>query len=181
MRSLVDRPTDLKDVLQRHGAELSAHARAFYIIEPRLEKNSIIKFGVAGMGSGNAYSRLNEYRILYGETKKGNECQGVIVHYIGITAYDRLVRAEHTQVYKLEQHLKKTYKSITEKTHRGTERVPKTKLPEIMDEIRRKKFNDVATVLRATNREATRKHQTDHKAYVHTKPRRVTRTAVSQK
>lgn len=163
MRVLVDRPTDLRDFLTRLGGELN-NVRALYIVEPLLEKGQMIKFGVAGMSSGNAYNRLNDYAITYGDKTKANDCKGVIVHFVGVTEYNRHVQIEKSQVYQLERYLKQTYKSVTE-TGRGTERVPKAKLQDIMREIRSKKFKDVPTVLRDTNRETTKVYQPDKKAW----------------
>jgi len=162
MRVLVDRPMDLRDFLTRYGGQLS-NVRLLYIVEPLLEKGKMVKFGVAGMSSGNAFNRLNDYAITYGDKTKANDCKGVIVHFVGVTEYNRHVQIEKSQVYQLEKYLKQTYKSVTEKG-RGSERIPKAKLQEIMRTIRAQKFKDVPTVLRETNRETTKRFQSDKKA-----------------
>lgn len=173
MITLIDRPMDLEDFLQKYGSSLRNH-RAFYIVEPLLEKDKTIKFGVSGMNSGNAYQRLSEYLIVYGKRTKTNDCKGVIVHYVGVTEYNRLVQPERSQVYLLEKHLKAEYKSVTE-PGRGTERVPKSKLADIIKFIRTKQFRDIETTLRNTNRETTKKYQKDKNSFVDTKPAPKTR------
>lgn len=174
MRVLMDRTMDLREFLTKFASSLR-NVRAFYIVEPLLEKGKTIKFGVAGMSSGNAYHRFNEYSVLYGDRMKDNECKGVLVHFVGITEYDRLVQPEKSQVYLLEKHLKQEYRSTTD-PGRGSERVSKTYLPDILRTIRTKRFKDVQTQLRDTNRETTKKYQTDKKAFIDSKSGPVTRT-----
>ena len=174
MRVLLDKTTDLREVLNKHGSSLR-NVRAFYIVEPLLEKGKSIKFGIAGMSSGNAYQRFNEYSVLYGEKTKDNDCKGVLVHFVGITEYDRLVKPEKSQVYLLEKHLKQEYRSTTD-PGRGSERVSKTYLSSILHTIRTKRFKDVHTQMRDTNRETTKKYQTDRKAFIDSKSGPVTRT-----
>ena len=163
MRVLVDRPMDLRAFLTKYCGQLTG-VRVFYILEPLLEQGKTIKFGIAGMNSGNAFQRLTEYSILYGDKSSSNECKGVIVHFVGLTEYNRMVQPESSQVYQLEKYLKQTYKSVTEKG-RGTERVPKSKLQEIMREIRSRRFKDVPTVIRDSNRDSTKKYQDDNRPF----------------
>ncbi len=167
MRVLLDKTTDLREFLNKHEDRLR-NVRAFYIVEPLLEKGKTIKFGVAGMSSGNAYHRFQEYSVTYGDQTKDNDCKGVLVHFVGITEYDRLVQPEKSQVYLLEKHLKQEYRSTTE-PGRGTERVSKTYLPSILRTIRSKRFKDVQTPLRDTNRGTTKKYQTDRRAFIDSK------------
>jgi len=174
MRKLVDSPMDLSDFLEKYGEHLK-HVRAFYILEPLLEKGKTIKFGVAGISTGNAYNRFNEYAIIYGKRTKSNNCKGVIVHYVGITEYDRHVQPQQSQVFLIEKHLKEKYKSVTEQG-RGSERVPKSTLQEIMRDLRAMKFKDVVTTLRDTNRKTTKIYQADRNAFIDSKRKPLTRS-----
>jgi len=155
---------NLKTVLQKY-APLLRNVRAFYIVEALMDKGTVVKFGIAGMSSGNAYHRLEQYNITYGAESKDNTCRGVLVHYIGITEYNRLVKMENTQIYQLEKFLKKEYNSQTE-PGRGSERVSKVHLQSILRTIRTKRFQDVQTKLRDTNRETTKKFQKDQQAFI---------------
>jgi len=178
MRVLLDKPMDLREFLTKFAHSLR-NVRALYIVEPLLEKGKTIKFGVAGMSSGNAYHRLQEYAVTYGDRTKDNDCKGVLVHFVGITEYDRLVQPEKSQVYLLEKHLKTEYRSTTE-PGRGTERVAKKYLPAILSTIRSKRFKDLQTPLRDTNREATKKYQKDRRAFIDSKAGPTTRTRKKQ-
>ena len=150
---------NLNDFLSKYGSQLRG-VRAFYIVEPLLEKGMSIKFGVAGMDNGNAYERFKSYMITYGNRTKDNECKGVLVHYVGIVTYNRLVEKTNTEVWKLERFLKVTYKTVTD-PERGEERVPKTHLSSIMRHLRSKRYADVETALREGQRPQTEKHRTD--------------------
>jgi hypothetical protein len=163
MRTLIKKTMDLGAFLSKYGASLRG-VRAFYIVEALLEKGASIKFGVAGMDSGNAYDRFRSYMITYGNRSKENECKGVIVHYVGIVTYNRLVEKTNTEVWKLERFLKSEYKTVTD-PERGEERVPKTHMPEIMKYIQSKKFADVETTLRPGQRPATEKHRTNRTSH----------------
>lgn len=174
MRVLLDkRQMDLKDFLAQYGSQLK-NVRAFYIVEPLLEKGKTIKFGIAGMSTGNAYHRLNQYQVLYGEKTKQNNCKGVIVHYVGVTEYNRQVQMERSQIYQLEKFLKTEYKSTTE-PGRGSERVSKDFLQDILRTIRSKRFKDIPTQLRDTNRPTTKIHQKDTRAFIDSTSGPVTR------
>jgi hypothetical protein len=163
MKTLIKQTMDLGEFLRRYGRDLRG-VRAFYIVEPLLEKGASIKFGVAGMDSGNAYERFKSYMITYGNRSKENECKGVLVHYVGIVKYNRLVVKTNTEVWKLERFLKIEYSGVTD-PERGEERVPKKHLPEIMKYIQSKKFADVETALRPGQRPATEKHRTDRTSH----------------
>ena len=99
MRNLVDKPIKLEDALAKFGSLLK-HTRAFYVLMPSLEQGEVFKFGVAGISTGNAYNRINEYRINYGEFDSKNGCKGVMLYYLGMTEYNRLVLAEKSNVVK---------------------------------------------------------------------------------
>ena len=163
MKTLIKQTMDLGEFLSKYGAELRG-VRAFYIVEPLLEKGASIKFGVAGMDNGNAYERFRSYSILYGGRSKDNECKGVLVHYVAIVKYNRLVEKTKTEVWKLERFLKREYKTVTD-PERGEERVPKNHLPDILRYVRSKRFSDVETVLRPGQRPTTEKHRTDRTSH----------------
>jgi hypothetical protein len=93
-----------------------------YVIQANLDLGKITKFGIAGMDSGNPFSRLNEYVLMYGPLDPKNECQGVKVFFIGVTRYNRLVEARNSQVHKIEKKLKDEVKSVREHIGRGLER-----------------------------------------------------------
>lgn len=160
------KPTPLSEFLAKNREALR-NKRAFYIVEPLLEDGRVIKFGIAGMQSGNPYNRLNEYNIIYGTQTRNNACKGVLVHFVGVTDYDRMVAHSNTQVARLERHLKQVYKSKTE-PGRGTERVAKKYLRSILKTIREQPFVDTPTVPRDTNRpnEQSIQYRNDHDAYV---------------
>ena len=138
MKTLIKQTMDLGEFLHQYGRNLRG-VRAFYILEPLLKKGATIKFGVAGMDNGNAYDRFKSYMITYGNKSKKNECKGVIVHYVGIVTYNRLVEKTKTEVWKLE-FLKTEYRTVTD-PERGEERVPKKHLATIMRYIRSKRFS----------------------------------------
>jgi hypothetical protein len=162
MRALIKTPIDLAEFLKKYGHELRG-VRAFYIVEPLLEKGANIKFGVAGMDSGNAYERFRSYQIAFGNKAKDNPCKGVIVHYVGITEYNRLVERPKSEVWRLERFLKGEYRTITD-PERGEERVPKDKLQEILRYIRAQKFKDVETVRRPGQRTTTLSVRTEDRS-----------------
>ncbi len=159
MKVIVDKPTDLKKVLEQHWGDLQ-NVRCFYIVEPLMERGQTIKFGIAGMSSGKPWDRLNEYRILYGDRTDENTAKGVTVHFVGITKYNRLVKKENTEIYKLERNLKKTYGSVTE-PFRGSERISKRYLPQILEAINSKSFSDSTPEMRETGRPETKRYQDD--------------------
>tara|TARA_B110000046_G_scaffold39369_1_gene43342 strand:+ start:207 stop:470 length:264 start_codon:yes stop_codon:yes gene_type:complete len=84
MRDLLEgneKGMDLHEFLIKFGGKLR-HVRAMYIVEPNLEKGKVIKFGIAGTNTGNAYARLKEYEILYGEAVIGTTEASVIIIFI---------------------------------------------------------------------------------------------------
>jgi len=176
-------PVPLGEFLETNAAALR-NKRAFYIVEPLLEKDKVIKFGIAGMQSGHPYTRLNEYNIIYGTQTRANSCKGVKVHFVGVTEYDRMVSPTNTQVARLERQLKQLYKTKTEKG-RGTERVAKEYLADILQTIRDSKLVDEVTVLRDTSRPnaKSQEYRKDHAAFKQAYPgieRRQTRSTWSE-
>lgn len=170
-------PMYLSEFLDNHAGKI-ANKRVFYILEPLLEDGRTIKFGVAGMQSGHAFHRLNEYNIIYGKQTRTNSCKGVYLHFLGVTEYDRMVQPSNTQIGRLETKLKQVYKSKTEKD-RGTERVGKKYLPEMLKFIREMPFVDEPTILREGNRPNLQsdKYRRDHAAFVDSTENRKTRSS----
>lgn len=163
MKTLIKQTIDLSEFLSKYGSQLRG-VRAFYIVEPLLERGASIKFGVAGMDNGNAYERFKSYEITYGKRSRDNDCKGVLVHYVGIVTYNRLVEKTKTEVWKLERFLKSEYKANTDR-ERGEERVPKKHLQNIMNYLQSKRFADVETDLRQGQRPGTMQHRTDRSSH----------------
>ena len=179
MKVIVDQPTDLTKVLEQHWGDLQ-NVRCFYIVEPLLERGQTIKFGIAGMSSGKPWDRLKEYQILYGDRTDENTAKGVTVHFVGTTKYNRLVKKENTEIYKLERNLKKQFGSHTE-PFRGTERISKRCLPQILETIKSKSFYDDAPAMRNTNRPSTQTFQDDERPFVDSVPHKSTREELQLK
>ncbi len=157
---------DLAQFLDTFGDQLK-HKRIFYIVEPNLEKGKVIKFGIGGMNTGNGYSRLKEYEIIYGKKDRKNSCLGVRIWYVGITEYNRLVEETNTQIYKIEKALKKHFKSKTE-PYRGTERLANVRPSEVIEKIHslHKTIKDVETKITRHTRPSTQRYRTDKRAYI---------------
>ena len=98
------------------------NVRCLYVIQPMMERSAITKFGIAGELYGNAYKRLRDYQIEYGDATEKNDCKGTWIYYCGITKYNPYVLPANTEVRKTETYLKRLFKSKLEKK-RGTERV----------------------------------------------------------
>ena len=178
----------LEDFLQMHAPKLR-HSRAFYVVAPNMEKKSIYKIGVAGVNTGNSFHRLNEYVILYGKHDTTNSCRGVVIHYCGITEYNRLVLAEKSQVFQLELKLKQPL-NATESiaVGRGSERVLSTKVPikSILKKTKELLSTTKETPIEITRvaREKTKKYRDDTRAFIDSKPDLIssrTRSKVSNK
>ena len=189
MRNLITKgPMRLEDALKEFGPQLR-HTRAFYVLQPNLEQGEVFKFGVAGISTGNAYNRVNEYRINYGEFDAKNQCKGVLIYYLGVTEYNRLVLAEKSQVFKIELKLKQDYKSTTEERAegpsnrgtgfraegRGAERL-KTSAISIQDFLKRVKelnreeeLEDEEKVIDKVTRDSSQRFRTDTKSYIDSK------------
>lgn len=165
MKVLVNSPVDLSEWISRNSEKLRGK-RSFYVVEPRMEQGDSIKFGIAGLSSGNSYHRLSEYRILYGETSSNsNSCKGVILHWLGTVDYNRLVQPEKTVVFLMEKKMKQKFRSYTE-AGRGTERIPKSALGELLSELNSNDWPvEQETVLRTTNRKSSQKYHYDRAAF----------------
>ncbi len=155
MKVLVNSPTDLSSFLRQYGHRLR-NVRAFYVVEPLLERGKHFKFGVAGITSGNAYHRVSEYEIIYG--KKGQtDCTGVILHYLATTEYNPRVEGTDSQVYRVEKYFKQQYHSTTVEG-RGSERLPISHLQNMLRDLRVKHWDkDKETILRTTSRLSTQR------------------------
>lgn len=173
MRNLLEKQKAMymEDFLEKYKEELK-HKRALYVVVPNLEKDEATKFGIAGTSSGNAFRRLNEYRILYGEKDRQNPCKGVKIYYCGITEYNRLVELTHTQVYKIEKKLKDKFNAETLEG-RGVERVtskPKVIIAEIerlkMRTTRNTNNEDVETNIIKNTRQSTQRYRKDRRGEI---------------
>jgi len=160
----------LEDFLLQYGSKLK-HTRALYVVSPNMEKNKVYKFGIAGTNTGNAYGRLNEYVILYGENDKKNTCKGVKIHYCGITEYNRLVLPEKSKVFQLELKLKQDLKAEESIAKgRGSERVLSVKTPItfLLKKIGTltKSIEEKPIEITRDAREPTKKYRKDTQAFV---------------
>jgi len=112
-----------------------------------------------------------------------------VIHYCGITEYNRLVLAEKSQVFQLELKLKQPL-NATESiaVGRGSERVLSTKVPikSILKKIKELLSTTKETPIEITRvaREKTKKYRDDTRAFIDSKPDLIssrTRSKVSNK
>jgi hypothetical protein len=156
------------------------HKRVLYVIQATQDKGNVTKFGIAGMDSGNPYSRLNEYVTMYGNIGS-NACEGVKIFFLGVTEYNRLVEAKNSKVFKIEKLLKEKF-SDRRVPNRGTERT--TAPPsEVISEIKKLEPNikDVPTIPTHNTREKTQKFRGVTTAYIDTPLRVSNRTKQPKK
>lgn len=138
MRTLIDKTTPLSKVLKDYDPKTSdklVNKRAFYVVEANADRGKTIKFGVAGVGKGTPWARLNDYRLMYGTTTPDNDCLGVKVHYLGTTEYNGSVESKNSQVFQVEAIAKDRVRSKTMPTtgeRRGFERTDKENTKEII-------------------------------------------------
>ena len=130
---------DLNVFLRDYEPQLR-NVRCLYVIQPMMERSAITKFGIAGELYGNAYKRLRDYQIEYGDATKKNDCKGTWIYYCGITKYNPYVLPANTEVRKTETYLKRLFKSKLEKK-RGTERV-KVSPQKVIEVIQSIRFKD---------------------------------------
>jgi len=174
---------DLDKALKIYKEKLK-HKRVFYVIQANLDKEAVTKFGIAGMTSGNPYSRLNEYVLMYGKYDKDNDCLGVKIFFLGYTEYNRLVEVPNSKVFKLELKLKRDefLKTTTEHVGRGLERTSRSpkEVIKLLNQYE-KNIEDVETVITRAAREKTKAYRDDRKAFIDSKttdtPRRSARLA----
>lgn len=135
------------EIFLREYRAFLKNKRVFYIIQANLDKNpSVVKFGISVDKGEGAYYRLKKYQIQYGPNKVNNSCKGVKVWFIWAVSYNQLVEKKRTRISKLEELVKRTYRSkfITSGTkERGDERLPihprslikfvRTKIPKMRD------------------------------------------------
>lgn len=92
--------------------------KILYVVQPQMDVHStIVKFGRGGMSANrpnSAFSRLQSYRISYGDFDEKNLCTGVRCFFL---AY-----GSATFISKLENMLKKEFKNQG-LLRRGTERI----------------------------------------------------------
>lgn len=176
----------LEDALAKFGS-LLRHTRAFYVLQANLEQGEVFKFGVAGISTGNAYNRINEYRINYGEFDSKNGCKGVMLYYLGITEYNRLVLAEKSQVFQIELKLKQKYNSTTEERAggatnrgegfraegRGSERLKTSKvsIESFINEVKKlnREVEETQEEITKVTRDSSQKYRTDTRSYIDSK------------
>ena len=112
-----------------------------------------------------------------------------MIHYCGITEYNRLVLAEKSQVFQLELKLKQPL-NATESiaVGRGSERVLSTKVPikSILKKIKELLSTTKETPIEITRvaREKTKKYRDDTRAFIDSKPELIssrTRSKTSNK
>ena len=136
LRNLVDKRNgmELIDFLNRQKKAESKvdqlqDTRALYVVQAKMDKGKVVKFGIAGNKSGHAAGRLYEYVTYYAEHDRDNACKGVIILYCGVTKYNKATDSEKTKVYQIEATLKKIVKAETALVaNRGDERVNTTSM-----------------------------------------------------
>ena len=112
---------------KKHAASLN-HSRALYVISANMEKKSVYKIGIAGTTQAKPIRRFESYIIAYGKYDNTNSCRGVLIHFCGVTEYNRRVLANKSQVAQVELKLKQDLKTTGSLAlGRGTERVLTTK------------------------------------------------------
>ena len=133
------------------------------------------------MNTGDAYARLKEYEILYGEYDKKNKCKGVKIWFCGITEYNRLVEAPNTQVQKLENKLKREYKMKGD-VLRGTERLTNVSAQALIKRVKEIMITlkDTATQITREARPSTKRYREDTKAFIDSKPKAVQSTRITR-
>jgi len=163
---------DLDKALTAFRAQLK-HKRVIYVIQANLDKGKVTKFGIAGMDSGNPFSRLGEYVLMYGKYNPKNECQGVKVFFLGTVEYNRLVEQRNSKIFKLERKLKDEFKTTTEHVGRGLERTNASPA-KVIEAIKKyeKNIQDVETEIVREARDSTKKYRTDRDAFINSRPSR---------
>jgi hypothetical protein len=171
---------ELATFLDKYGSQLR-HTRVLYVVEPNLEKGKVVKFGIAGENTGNAYARLNEYVINYGKSDSKNKCKGVKIWYCGVTEYSRDVTPTQSQVHKIELRLKKDER-IKKNIARGTERVKMTpqQIISIIQEYIPKEQDVKTDMNKRVARENTKRYRDDNRAFINSKTTRETRMNTRQ-
>ena len=113
----------LEDFMNKHETDLK-HKRALYVISANMEKKSVYKIGIAGTTQADPIRRFESYIIAYGKHDNTNSCRGVLIHFCGVTEYNRMVLANKSQVAQVELKLKQDLKTTGSLAlGRGTERV----------------------------------------------------------
>ena len=134
----------LEHFLKENGKQLE-NKRYLYVVSMNLDNHhirnnnnkKIYKFGIGGMNYRdkvhNPYpTRLKGYVIAYGLNNNDNLCQGVKLHYLFYTTYNKNTEAAKSKIHKMELQIKEKtkelrvpYPEIT-KILRGTERINTT-------------------------------------------------------
>ena len=140
-----------------------------------MEKKSVYKIGIAGTTQANPIRRFESYIIAYGKHDNTNSCRGVLIHFCGVTEYNRMVLANKSQVAQIELKLKQNLKTTGSlAADRGTERVLTTKksIKAIMETIKEITPNLKETPIEITRvaRDKTKKYRDDTRAFIDSKP-----------
>lgn len=108
--------------------------KILYVVQPEIDvRNTIVKFGRGGMSASrpnSGFSRLQSYRIAYGDFDDANPCTGVRCFFL---AY-----GSGTYIAQLENKLKREFKNDG-LLRRGTERIEMrpanlvTKIKKVLD------------------------------------------------
>jgi len=135
--------------------------------KPKVTVMDVFKIGIAGeKGGTGAYGRLSQYILAYGRSGPLNPCVGVRLFYLAGNVYNPNVSIENSEIFKRELFMKRELKERG-LISRGRERT-KAALNEILcvAQMPIKKFDDEATKLRTSKREAlkTAKQKMDDEA-----------------
>lgn len=163
----------LENFMKKHAASLN-HSRALYVISANMEKKSVYKIGIAGTTQAKPIRRFESYIIAYGKYDNTNSCRGVLIHFCGVTEYNRRVLANKSQVAQVELKLKQDLKTTGSLAlGRGTERVLTTKksIKEIIETIEEITPNLKETPIEITRvaRDKTKRYRTDDRAFIYSK------------
>lgn len=164
----------LEDFMKKHAVDLK-HSRALYVISANMEKKSVYKIGIAGTNQADPIRRFESYIIAYGKHDNTNSCRGVLIHFCGVTEYNRMVLANKSQVAQVELKLKQDLKTTGSlAAGRGTERVLSTKksIKEILQKIKEitPSLKETPTQITRVARDTTKVYRDDTRAFIDSKP-----------
>ena len=107
----------LEDFLSTYKDQIKGK-RGFYILSFQMDKGKKDRLFKIGVAHRSIYARLRSYIVSYGEND--DKCNGVYIHYLGITSYNRNIKTSNSAIAKLE---KKMINALQEyKVPRGKER-----------------------------------------------------------
>lgn len=163
----------LEDFMKKHATSLK-HSRALYVISANMEKKSVYKIGIAGTIQADPIRRFESYIIAYGKHDNTNLCRGVLIHFCGVTEYNRMVLANKSQVAQVELKLKQDLKTTGSlAAGRGTERVLTTKksIKEIIQTIEKitPSLKETPVQITRVARDTTKVYRDDTRAFINSK------------